>query len=105
MANWTTRKSKSGPAGYRQTTTTTIGKGITNSSGFGNKAGRTTFSSGPNGTKIYETTRSGDWYKRSQKTISSNKTKKMSKREAKALGNAIVFLALAPFKIVSWLLK
>jgi hypothetical protein len=95
MANWTSRKSKSqkiGQASYRSTQTFTYGKGLTNSQSFGSKAGRTTFSTGPKGTKMYTTVRSGDMYQRTCKTISSTKTprirkgRKMTKKEAQAWG-------------------
>lgn len=83
MANWTTRKTRTTKIGkgasYKSSTTFTYGKGITNSQSFGNKAGRTTFSTGPKGTKMYNTVRNGDMYMRTCKTISSNKTAKPKK--------------------------
>ena len=93
MANWTTRKSKSQriskDANFRSTQTITTNKGITNSQSFGGKNGRTTFSTGPKGTKIYNTVRSGEYSKRISRTISSTKTRvrkgrKMTKKEAEA---------------------
>jgi len=94
MANWTTRKSKSQriskDANFRSTQTITYGKGITNSQSFGGKNGRTTISTGPKGTKVYNTVRSGDMYQRTSRTISSTKTarvrkgRKMTKKEAQA---------------------
>lgn len=109
MANWTTRKSRSQKisknTNWRTTDTFTYGKGLTNSQSFGGKNGRTTFSTSHNGTKMYDTIRSGDMWKRTQRTISSNKTRKISKREAKALGNAIAFLIMLPFKILGWIFK
>jgi hypothetical protein len=94
MANWTTRKSKSQRVSkntnFRSTETFTYGKGITNSQSFGGKNGRTTFSTGPKGTKVYTTVRSGDMYQRSSRTLSSvknsrvRKGRKMTKKEAQA---------------------
>ncbi len=82
MANWTTRKSRSqkiGQASYRSTQTITQGKGITNSQSFGSKAGRTTYSTGPKGTRMYETVRNGDMYMRTSRTLSSSKTPRAKK--------------------------
>lgn len=83
MANWTTRKSKSQRVSkntnFRSTQTITYGKGITNSQSFGGKNGRTTFSTGPKGTRVYETVRNGDMYMRTSRTLSSNKTPRTRK--------------------------
>ena len=115
MANWTTRKSKSQriskDANFRSTQTITTNKGITNSQSFGGKNGRTTFSTGPKGTKIYNTVRSGEYSQRTSRTISSTKTarvrkgRKMTKREAEAWASLLTspmfwFVAIIVFIIM-----
>lgn len=101
MANWTTRKTKttkiSKNASFKSSQTFTYGKGITNSQSFGNKAGRTTISTGPKGTKMYNTVRSGDMHMRTSKTLSSNKTRRPRKLRIRKgdSSSLIVFLILA----------
>lgn len=90
MGNWTSRKSRSQKTGkgasWRTTDTFTYGgKGFTTSQSFGSKAGRTTFSSSANGSKVYNTVRNGNgMYMRTSKTISKTyKPKKIRFKKTK----------------------
>ncbi len=113
MANWIERKTKtqriSKNASFKSTQTINYGKGITNSQSFGSKNGRTTFSIGPKGTKMYNTVRSGGMYQRTTKTISSTKSRriskgrKMTKKESETLATILIdpiFWIVAFFAII-----
>ncbi len=113
MANWVKRKSKSSPGGnIRNTTTYNQGKGLTTSRSTGDRNYRNTISNLPNGKiKVTNTVRCGDYVKRETRIANPTprfkkpRVKKLSKREAKALGRGIVFLVTLPFKILGWLFK
>lgn len=113
MANWFRRKSSSIWNGsIRNTTTYTQNKGLTTSRSIGDKTYRTTKSNLPGGkTKTTITQRCGDLTKRTSRIdspsirIKKPKAKKLSRKESKALGQAISFLILLPFKILKWLFK
>lgn len=110
MGNWTSRKTRTTKiakgASYKQTDTYTYGgKGYTYSSSIGSKAGRTTFSTSKDGTKMTTTVRNGNgMYMRTTKTISSSKVKRPRKIRVKKGDTSVLFVLIFIITIIALML-